>query len=204
MNNERYKILTVIIILAVLVAGIIVVRSRTRMASDELNSTDATQFTESESSEINAAIETVAKNVVYLAAEKESYQKDEDIIVNVSFAAPGKKIFGTDLVMLFDPELITTNVESIEKGTFFANFPRITVDEENGIVKISGYQGNETELGADRNDIVNIKFKAVKSGRGKIELTFIKGETNATTLVEEATSQNILEKIENFNFEITE
>lgn len=204
MNNDRYKILTVIIILAVLVAGIIVVRSRTKRASDELNSTDATQITETKSVQENAPISADVKNIVYLSAEKENYQKDEDIIVSAIFTAPGKKIFGTDLVILYDPGQVVTHVESIEKGIFFANFPRITVDEENGIIKISGYQGSETELGTDNYEIVNIKFRAIKIGRGKIELSFAKGETNATTLVEAATSQNILEKVENFNFEIKE
>jgi len=189
MDSEKKKILIVIVILLLLVFGIIAVRRGRPIPTEENSSQEAAPEESAPTASEN--------NIIRISSEKTDYQVDEVVPVNISFKALGKKLFGSDIVLLFDPEFLSTQVEDIQDGDFFASYPRKTVDPENGIVKLSAYQGQDIELADQYYSIVNINFKALKKGETEIALSWIKGATNTTNLVENGTSQNILEAVGN-------
>ena len=196
MNSERTRIFIVFIILLVMIAGIIAVR-RSRKTEVPRPATEETVQTEQEEKNV-----TAEKYLMLLSSSKTSYQTDENIEVSVDFKAPGKRIFGSDIVLLYDPVFLSTETTNISSGDFFTSFPRKTVDPKNGIVKISAYQGQDTELNNDGINIVKINFTALKSGETEVGFSFVKGKTNTSTLVEAESSENILENVQNLKINI--
>ena len=196
MNSERTRIFIVFIILLVMIAGIIAVR-RSRKTEVPRPATEETVQTEQEEKNV-----TAEKYLMLLSSSKTSYQTDENIEVSVDFKAPGKRIFGSDIVLLYDPVFLSTETTNISSGDFFTSFPRKTVDPKNGIVKISAYQGQDTELNNDGINIVKINFTALKAGETEVGFSFVKGKTNTSTLVEAESSENILENVQNLKINI--
>ena len=63
---------------------------------------------------------------------------NETFQVKINFNAENKTIFGSDVVLKFDPNFLKAS-SNIEPGDYFENFPRTAVDNENGEIKITAY-----------------------------------------------------------------
>lgn len=189
MNNEKSRIIAVVVILLVLITGIIFVRKnrqpKTETPVEEVRQTD----------EI-APIEDQVSNVISISTDKTSLGVGESTDVKIFFRAPGKKIFGSDIILLYDPAVLSTTSEDIVEGGFFSSYPRKTVDIENGIIKVSAYKTDGNIATEAETELVSIKFTALNKGIAPLDLSFAKGQTNSTTIVEALSSQNILEKVE--------
>lgn len=196
-KSEKNKIVIVVILLLILLSGIFVIRAKKRLVSyDESvvsnESTGVMPMTEKED------------NIIFLTSDKTNLETGEILKVKVSFTAPGKKIFGSDIILLYDPEFLSTDLNKISSGNFFGSYPGKTIDPVNGIIRLSAYDGKNEVLEAVAYDIMEIDFKAIKIGQTQLSLSFEKGKTNTSNLVEAATSQNILEKTQGLSILIDE
>ena len=197
MVSEKTKIFIVAVILILLVGGIYFVRNR-RIQNQ------SSQSQESEKTMEVVPTEMIENNIFSIRTDKTSFQAGENFNAKILFKAPGKKIFGSDVILLYDPEFLSANNTSISVGDFFDNNPRKTADGKNGIIKITSYGGKDQILDENPIELGSIDFKALKQGVSHIDFSFVKGKTNTSTLVEAKTSQNILEKTVGLNFNISQ
>jgi len=104
----------------------------------------------------------------------------------------GESISGADAIVRFDPAKLTV-VEPIKTDFDFANYPRKSVDAKSGTVKITGY-------GIDCDPcsglLAAITFKAIAQGQTSIDLDYLPGSTNLSTIAQKGTGRNILGRVE--------
>ncbi|OGG02136.1 hypothetical protein A2W14_02735 [Candidatus Gottesmanbacteria bacterium RBG_16_37_8] len=193
-KSDITKILIVVVILIVLLTGIFVVRKRGAKPFSEENIRTETNKEE--------VIPKENKNTITFESDTETVTVGQEIEINLNFRAPGKNIFGSDVVLLFDPEYLVLGEEGIGASDFFATMPRKDIDSENGIIKVTAFDGLDEVLTEDDQPLFSVSFKAVKSGTTKVSLEYSKGETNTTTLVERQTSENILDSVDSLEIVI--
>ena len=197
-QTEQKRIIIVIVLLIVLILGIFVVRGRNKANLEQKKNPEITD-------NVTSIIEEQKdQNIIFLTSDKTNLEVGEELSVNISFTAPGKKLFGSDVILLYDPDLLTTSEANITQGNFFGSYPRKTVDPINGIVKVNAFMANPENAVMKAYDIFSVKFKALKKGTARISLSFEKGKTNLTTLVEAETSMNILENTTGISISIDE
>ena len=196
-QSEKTKLAIVVIVLAVLLTGIYFLRKdRQKKLSESFSPpVEKTMLMETEKED---------DNVITVSSSGFEFEPGDVIPVEISFQAPGKNIFGSDIILLYDPQYLSTDETSVSPGGFFASIPRVLVDGENGIIKLTAIEGADRVLQDEEVNIATVNFTAVAEGRTSINLSFTRGETNTTTLTERTTSLNILQNFRGFDLTIEE
>ena len=197
--NEKKKIFMVLVVLFVLLGVLIFTRfQRTTSEKTGNITTDKTSekplLTPTTSPMPTPTLGQLEGN--YTISVSNSNIAIGDIVrADIAFTASGKQLAGSDVHLRFDPELLEAN-ENLESGNYFSSFPRKQIDNQTGIIKVTGYNPVSTDVLSDNPvTFFVVEFKAKKSGTARISFDFQPGKTNLTTLVEKGTSRNILGKI---------
>jgi len=195
MKNDMKKIIIVLFTLSLLLVGIIYLRNRGKQQLNNLSG----------QKELIQPKEVTEENPNSMSLVSPGRPKiGSAFSVDVNFTTDNANIFGADAVLLYDPEYLEADKNSLEKGDFFIEYPRMTVDEKNGIIKVTAYNsGASTPLNAPLN-FFKVNFTAVKAGATEVNFDYLPGATNTTTLVESETSRNILGSVNNLKLTIEE
>src|SRR3990167_3423601 len=118
MNNDMKKIIIVLLTLGLLLVGIIYLRNRGKQQLNNLSS-------EQEIIQKVELKEDNSNSMSLVSAGKP--QIGSDFTVDVNFITDNSKIFVADAVLLYDPEYLVADKNSLEKGDFFKEYPRMTV-----------------------------------------------------------------------------
>lgn len=197
---ETKKILAVVMVLFFLLLGLILLR---RQKNIELEKTLKNNGV-AKQQVIPSPTPTPLPGVYQLKISKENLKVNENFSLDVFFSAPDKKISGTDLRLKFDPSFLQAETE-LSFGDFFTSFPRKEVDNEKGMIKVTGFQAKVKEsLTAEPVKLLTVNFIAVKAGETNIEIVFEKDKTNLSTLVEQGTGKNLLGTANNVTLKIEE
>lgn len=119
-----------------------------------------------------------------------TYKVGEGIDLAITFEAPGKKLDGTDIVLLFDPKVV--NALGFSEGTYFKLVPRKDIDNTVGKVVITALDAVSATPVSGKKTLGTVHFRAQKEGTSGIRFDFVKGSTTTSSLVESGTSANIL------------
>lgn len=125
-----------------------------------------------------------------ITLSKNKYKVGEIVTAAIGFTAPNKRIFGTDIVLHFDPKTLEAAAK-LSVNDYFQNYPRQEVDKGKGLIKVTAFGPKGDVVSTDVNVFV-ATFTAKKAGTTSLSFDFEKRKTNLTTLVEEGTSRNIL------------
>lgn len=144
-------------------------------------------------------------NVISLNSAKNNYKIGEKIPITVDITS-NKNIAGADLIIKYDPNLLTVMTNSdktpVSVGTLFTDYPVNTVDEKIGMITISGITNKTTGL-VPKGVFGTITFQGKAVGSPKVFLEFMKGLTNDTNLIENQSAQDVLEEVKNLDLRIT-
>lgn len=199
MQKDTKKIVIVFVTLIFLLLGILYLRNRNRSRLTELSKPAEIQ----EQTEKPAESRGQKQNIVFLETGKGDLKAGGEAQVNVNFRTDNPDIFGADAVILYDTAYVATSGDRILPGNFFKEFPRISVDEENGIIRVTAYGADKTAPLNEPVNFLKINFLLLKAGPTEVNLDFTQGTTNTSTLVEKENSINILDAVENLKFNIT-
>ncbi|KKS95426.1 MAG: hypothetical protein UV73_C0018G0039 [Candidatus Gottesmanbacteria bacterium GW2011_GWA2_43_14] len=194
MKSDMKKILVVVGTLVLLLVGIFYLRNRQTLPETQ-NLPEAVVEEE--------AVQTKT-GVMRIIAPEAPLRVGEAQPFNIVFTTENPEIFGSDAVLLFNPEYLTADDSSVVPGAFYREFPRINVDRENGVIKITAYSPQSSVQAGEEVNFFAVNFTGVKSGATELKLDFIPGSTNTTTLVDKVNSANILGSVENLNLTVTE
>ncbi len=189
--KEYKKILIVAIILGVLLLVVFFVRRQKQLEMNRVlqrNKMSASQNQEGQKKDQSLT------GVYKITPDKSRIKVGEIVTVKISFQAPEKIIFGTDIRLSFDPKLLQAE-ENILLEDVFQSYPRREVDNVKGSVKVTGFMAKDQTVANDFRDVLTISFKALQSGVASLNLDFEKGKTNLSTLVEKGSSKNVLGKV---------
>ncbi len=133
---------------------------------------------------------------ISLITPKTNYSMGEEIPVSVMIDTGANTISGVDLIVRFDPQVLTAVSTGIIKGKIFDDYPLVAVDAGNGLVSVSGISNTDkTFKGAGEFAVITMKAK--KAGRTAIAIDFKKGTTTSSNLVDAATTNNVLDTVDN-------
>ena len=194
-KSEITKIMIVVVILLLLLTGIFFIRNKQSVPSNVQESTEEESAAEETGVQEQDKTAKEPENLIILEIDNETVTAGDSAAVNLKFKAPGKNIFGSDVYLMYDPDYLQVNENGIGKSDYFVSMPRATTDIENGIIKVTAFDGADKVLDSEFQNLFKVEFRALKTGTTTVSLNFSKGTTNTTTLVERETSRNVLEGV---------
>lgn len=134
---------------------------------------------------------------LFINPSRKNVKVGENFTLDVVFQTKGKILDGVDAIIRFDPAIITAEGDvshpiSVAVGSHFDSYPRQEVDNEVGVIKVSGYSPKDLSPVSTATSLFTINFQAKKKGTTNVTIDFERGRTNLSTLVERGTSKNIL------------
>lgn len=148
-------------------------------------------------------VSTKSEANIKLASSSYEYSVGETVSVLVLIDTGGRETVGVDAILHFDPKVLEATNSSLEKGTIFQDYPALNVDDKSGKISISGIvlPGSQASFKGS-GTLAIVKFKAKAAGKTEVKIDFLKGSTTDSNIVELASSQDILEKIEGLDLTI--
>lgn len=143
--------------------------------------------------------------VVTLSAAKTSLTAGEKVTVEINVSS-NKKTDGTDLIITYDPQLLSvetvgTGKNPITAGTIYPDYPLNSLDSALGRITISGITGSPGGVLADGLFGV-IVFQAQSAGLANINLDFSPGATVDSNVIESGTGKDLLDQVNNLQINI--
>jgi len=137
--------------------------------------------------------------------------KDQGFIVDVLIDTAGEEILSAKFTVLFDPQRLRLR-KAERNNSLFAQFPQeeSTIDNENGVVMLSGFTQSGTDglyLTGDKPDIMaRLTFDTLQEGEVILDWEFGEGASFETAMYTDGSPpQNILiSKPDSVVFEIGE
>lgn len=146
---------------------------------------------------------TMAKPTsVSLTAAQSSIKIGEKLTVSINISSGDKLTDGTDIVLNFDPNLLsvaTLSAGPVNPGPLYNEYPFNKLEEGN--ITVSGIA--PASKGVVANGLFGtVEFTAKKAGLAKLNLLYTKDSTNDTNVIETGSGRDILEKVENLEIKI--
>lgn len=154
---------------------------------------------------ISQTKEVFKPTVVSLSAPKTSLKIGEKIAVAINISS-NKKTVGTDLVIKYDPKLLSvetagTSKNPVRVGKIYNDYPSNSLESKPGRITISGI--TDSPAGVLANGLFgSIVFQAKAPGLANIILDFTPGQTTDSNVIESGTGQDLLQKVDNLQLNI--
>lgn len=138
---------------------------------------------------------------ISLSAAKENFTVGEAVPVLVMIDTGGSEVSGADLIVSFDPKVLEATSGGLVAGTIFDEYPLKSVDGAKGIIAISGISSLGNSF-TGQGLLATLNLRAKEAGVASLVIDFTKGQTSESNLVENATSNDILESVDNLQINI--
>lgn len=143
---------------------------------------------------------------VILSAPKSVLKVGEKVTVSVSIDSNNIPTDGTDLVILYDPKILSVETVGAQQkplvvNNIYSEYPSNAVEPKEGIISVSGITSNKS--GAFVKGIFgSMIFKAISPGKAAVSIKFEPDSTTDSSIIETKTGRDILGKVENLNLEV--
>ncbi|MBI4040041.1 hypothetical protein HY389_01660 [Candidatus Daviesbacteria bacterium] len=139
---------------------------------------------------------------ITLQADKSSVKVGDSVRVTVNLDTATRQTVGTDLVLKYDPNLLSVDQSGFQKGTVYSDYPLVSVDPV-GTVSASGITApNQTFIGKGIFGTLILRAKAV--GRASVSVDYVPGTTNHSNITESKTAKNVLSEVNNLTINISQ
>ena len=130
---------------------------------------------------------------ITLYSASSSYGVGQTGFVAVRVSTGGHLTDGTDVYLQYDPSYLDVSpTSSFSKGGIYGEYPVVSVDTKQGIVRVSGIaslaQGGFSGLG----QLGSLSFKVKKPGATTITAQYQPGATTYSNIIEATTAKNLL------------
>ncbi len=147
-------------------------------------------------------VEGLKGGEIVLLSSKDNIKINEGMRVTIKISTGGHPTRGSDVILKFDPKHLEGIQTSLHKSKMYPEYPQFSLDNKNGLVKISGISpvANKTFKGV--GILAFLDFKAKQSGNTQVSIEFVKNRTDDSNIIEAGTSNDILEKVNQLNINI--
>ncbi len=142
---------------------------------------------------------------ISLTASKTSLKVGEKVTVSINISSD-KKTDGTDLLITYDPKLLSVETvggtkQPVIAGTIYNDYPLNSVDEKLGRITVSAITDTKGGVLAD-GLFGSVVFVGKAAGNAQISLDFTPSSTADSNVTESGTGRDVLEKVNNLEMEI--
>ncbi len=143
---------------------------------------------------------------VSLSAPKNTLKVGEKITVSVNIDSNNISTDGTDLVILYDPKILTVETVGAQQrplvvNNIYSEYPSNSVDLKAGLISVSGITSNKTGIPA-KGIFGSMIFKAIAAGKSAVSIKYEPDSTTDSSIIETKTGRDILGKVENLELEV--
>lgn len=147
----------------------------------------------------------LSETVISLKTPNKNLKVGEEVSVTINISST-KFTDGTDIILFYDPNLLSIVTSSggnlpAHVGGMYSDYPINKVDEKNGRIAISGISAIDGGVAA-QGAFGFVTFKAKAAGKARLVLDFTPKSTVDSNVIEARTSKDILNRVENLEFEI--
>ncbi len=144
----------------------------------------------------------ISQSKIILDTGKQNFTTTETIPLKIRIITGGKYSDSTDLILQFDPSLLSVSASSITRGKIYTDYPVSDVDNTKGLIRISGISSPGKEGFNGIGEFATINFKAKKEGKSEIKVQFSPGSTTDSNIVESGVSHDMLSEVKNVTLNI--
>ncbi|MFH1088729.1 MAG: cohesin domain-containing protein [Patescibacteria group bacterium] len=122
---------------------------------------------------------SASPSLLFSPADKTVMQNEQfniDILVDTA----GIDVAGAGAIIKFDNSQLA--IVQIDPGIIFADYPALTIDNENGRATISAISGSINDLFNGQGVVATIKFQAKTIGQAKVDFIFEPGSTTDSNI----------------------
>lgn len=150
------------------------------------------------------SIQPLQGGLIALTSEKSNFRPNEKFKISAKLATGGKPSDSTDLVIYYDPGQLKTSSDKITLGETYPDYPIADVDEQLGLIRISGITPPKEDGFNGIGRFAEIEFTALNLGKGEIKIEYEKGATTDSNIVASESPSDLLENVINFKYEISQ
>lgn len=119
--------------------------------------------------------------------------------IKIMIETGGKLITGADVVIKYDPDLLT--IKKIVPGKLFPYYPILKIKKDKGQVEITGTIVSPEQQSFDGvGELASLSVVPLKEGEISLSFDFTSGKTNDSNLAEKGTGKDVLKEVETVNF----
>lgn len=148
-------------------------------------------------------IEGIKGGEIILLSSKDTLKVNEGVRVSIKISTGGHPTRGTDVILKFDPNYLEAATSSIYKSRIYPEFPQVSLDNKSGTLRISAVSPDANKTFNGVGTLAFLDFKAKQVGKTTISIEFERDETGDSNIIEAGTSNDILEKVNQLNINIT-
>lgn len=147
-------------------------------------------------------VNPIQDGTLLLLSAQPEYKVDDTIPVLVRVDSGGHSLDGVDAVIHYDTTHLSATTSAVVRGTIFSEYPVLTVDQQNGVIRISGITGVGATSFSGIGELATVNFKALTAGKAVASLEYVKGSTTDSNMIDAGTPQDILGKVVNWEVNI--
>ena len=141
------------------------------------------------------------KAVLMLQPKEGKFKIGEEFKTEVVLDTGNYKTDATDFRLSFDPKILS--VIKIEEGGIYDSYLTKRIDQTRGELIINAI-ASESKTFKGQEIFATIYWKGLKKGQAELKINFVPGETIDTNVVATEVSKDILGRVENASFKITD
>lgn len=143
---------------------------------------------------------------VVLSAPKNVLKVGEKVTVSVSIDSNNVPTDGTDLVITYDPKILSIETVGAQQkplvvNNMYSEYPSNAVEPKEGIISVSGITSNKSGVFV-KGIFGSMIFKAVSPGKSTISIKFEPDSTTDSSIIETKTGRDILGKVAGIELEV--
>lgn len=141
---------------------------------------------------------------IALVSSKKVYSLGTLVPVDINIFTGGYPTDGVDVIINYDNKLLEASSGALVRGSIYADYPVMAVDQVAGKIRISAISGLSGKSFNGLGALARVNFKAKNKGLAKLMLDFTKGATTDSNITRSASgtnaAQDSLDQI--FNLEV--
>jgi len=122
--------------------------------------------------------------------------------VNIVLNTDSESVFGAGAKLIFNPSFL--KAETIEPTTLFADYPSAIIDNDTGLLIVSGIAASPSDSYSGTDILAKLKFQAIKPGVTKISFLFTPGDTRDSNIAVMTGNGDILGEVGDLTLTINE
>lgn len=155
--------------------------------------------TPKQKTEKSLLVEANPKASLSLSASQTSAKIGDNVGVVIKLDSGNRKLDGVDLVIKYDPKVLSLSTDSFIKGPIFPEYTGQNIDQTKGVFSISSLTNNQQ--GKENKDGVlgSLTFKAIGKGSSLVSIDYEPNKTTDSNVIDSSLSKDILDKVTNIS-----
>lgn len=137
-----------------------------------------------------------------LSSSQTKAQVGNNVAVTIILDSGNRKLDGVDLVIKYNPKVLSLTADSFQKGSIFSEYTGQNINATTGTFSISSLSKVSSEKENKDGILGTLTFKAIAKGQSEVIIDYKEDETTDSNVIDSKLSKDILEKVTNLTVSV--